>query len=306
MRKISLPKFPKLQRPDAKKLAIRIVIAIGVLAVLTVIVYGVGIYKFHWSRYGTKTMVKVVPYPAGFVGPSFLSLAEFEFQKGFILYFYEKTGTLLEDEAGLNRQIMDKLVEQTLVDKELRQRGITIKNENIEKEYQTIIDNNQGEENTKNMLAELYGISLKDFKSLIKDKLQIEKFRNEILTSAHLDIIITKDENRANDVLNQLKSGGDFGELAKKFSEDEISRDNGGDVGFVQRGGVIFDKPMTKEIENAIFSLKENELPSLPIKTDFGFLIFKVTEKKGSVDKSYADWLSETENHSKIRRFIGK
>jgi foldase protein PrsA len=305
MRKINFPKL-QLHRPEPKKLAIRIIIAIACLAVLAIIVYGFGIYKYHWSRYGTKTVVKIVPYPAGFVGPVWISVSEFEFQKSFILHFYEKTGTPLDDEAALNRQIMDRLVEQSMVDKELRKQGIKISPKDIDNEYQTIITNNQGEENTKNMLSELYGISLKDFKSLIRDKLEVEKFRNELLTSAHLQMILVKDESRASDVLNQLKAGGDFAELAKKFSEDEISRDKGGDVGFISRGGMIFDKPMTSDLEQAIFNLKENELPATPIKTDFGFLVIKVSEKKGKIDKSYTDWISETKNHSKILRFVGK
>ena len=306
MKKFSLPKFPKLHRPDPKKLAVRIIIALLALAVLAIIVYGVGIYKYHWSRYGTKTVVKIVPYPAGFVGPMWISVSEFEFQKGFILHFYEKTGTPLDDEATLNKQIMDRLIEQSLVDKELRKQGITISQKDIDKEYQTIIDSNQGEENTKNMLSELYGISLKDFKTLIKQKLEVEKFNNELLVSAHLNMILIKDEKQAGDVFNQLKSGGNFVDLAKKFSEDATSRDNGGDVGFVQRGGMIFDKPMTKDLEQAIFSLKVNELPAAPIKTDFGFLIINVSEKKGKIDQSYTDWVTEAKNHTKIIRFIGE
>jgi len=296
----------KIGRPSQKKLTLKIIISLIVLIICALIVYGMGIYKYHWSRYGSKTVVKIVPYPAGFVGLSYIPLADFEFQKGLVLHFYKTTGMALEDEAALNHQIMDRLIEQILIDRALRKQNITISKQDVENEYKTIIESNQGEENTKNMLEMLYGVSLGQFKSLIKDKLKIEKFRNDILASAKVSLIVIKDENRANDVLKQLKEGGDFAELAKKYSEDELSRDKGGDIGFVSRGGIIFDKPMTPEIENAIFSLEENTLPEAPLKTEVGFVIFKVTEKKGTINKSYSQWLEEQKSQTKIIKFIEK
>lgn len=296
----------KIHKPEPKQLAIRIIIALACLIVLMIIVYGVGIYKYHWNRYGTKKVIKVVPYPAAFVGPTWISISDFWFQKEFILHFYEKTGTPLENEVELDKQIVDRLIEEGLVDKYLRENKMIVTGDEIDKEYQNIITQNQGEENTKNMFSELYGISLPDFKKLIKQKQKISKFQNEVLVSGHLNIIIVKDEKRALDVLNELKTGADFTETAKKYSEDEISRDAGGDVGFINRGGVIFDAPMNKELEQGIFSLNVNEYPAAPFKTETGFLIFKVTEKKGTVDKSYTDWLAEVKNHTKIIRLIGK
>ncbi len=75
----------------------------------------------------------------------------------------------------------------------------------------------------------------------------------------------------ANDVLKQLKAGGDFAALAKKYSDDPGSKEQGGDLGYVVRGQTV------KEFEASAFSLQPNEI-SNPVKTEFGYHIIQTLE----------------------------
>ncbi|MEW6571171.1 MAG: peptidylprolyl isomerase [Nitrospirota bacterium] len=85
--------------------------------------------------------------------------------------------------------------------------------------------------------------------------------------------ILVKTEEEAEKILERLKKGEDFAEIAKKSSLDEGSAKNGGDLGYFSPG------QMVPEFEKAAARLKTGEL-SKPVRTKFGYHIIKVTDKK--------------------------
>lgn len=84
---------------------------------------------------------------------------------------------------------------------------------------------------------------------------------------------VTKIKAQADDLLKQIKGGANFADLAKKFSQDPGSAQKGGDLGFVSRG------QMVKNFEDAVFSLKDNELSGV-ITTEYGFHIIQVLDRQ--------------------------
>ena len=83
---------------------------------------------------------------------------------------------------------------------------------------------------------------------------------------------------KAEDVLEQLRAGADFEELAREHSEDPGNADNGGDLGWVTRGDMV------PEFEDAGFALQIGELSAAPVKTDFGFHLIRLDDRQsGSI-----------------------
>lgn len=74
---------------------------------------------------------------------------------------------------------------------------------------------------------------------------------------------------KADSLLTQLRQGADFATLAKRFSDDSVSREAGGDLGWFRRG------VMVPEFEQVAFRLKPGDLSPL-VRTDFGFHIIQV------------------------------
>lgn len=78
---------------------------------------------------------------------------------------------------------------------------------------------------------------------------------------------------KAQSVMAEIKAGLDFGEAAKRYSEDPSS-ERGGDIGSYGRGELV------PEYEHAAFAAKPGEIVG-PVKTIFGYHIIKVLENDG-------------------------
>ncbi|APH06052.1 peptidylprolyl isomerase [Bacillus weihaiensis] len=83
--------------------------------------------------------------------------------------------------------------------------------------------------------------------------------------------ILVADEETAKEVKKKLDDGGNFEELAKEYSTDPGSAQNGGELGWFGEGAMV------KEFQDAAFKLKEGEV-SEPVKSEFGYHIIKVTD----------------------------
>ena len=120
-----------------------------------------------------------------------------------------------------------------------------------------------------------------------------DDFYTDTVTASHI-LLKTIDDNgnelsdkkkkeakkKAEEALKKVKSGEDFAQVAKEYSEDSTAS-NGGELGTFGKG------QMVSEFENAAFSMKPGEISDI-IKTQYGYHIIKVTERVDE-QKSYDD-----------------
>jgi peptidyl-prolyl cis-trans isomerase D len=108
--------------------------------------------------------------------------------------------------------------------------------------------------------------------------------------SRHILIKLSADANtestaaakaKAEDVLKQLQAGGNWTDLAKKYSDDPGSKDSGGELGFSQRGRMV------KEFDDAIFSQNPGDIKI--VKSQFGFHVVQVEERQNAHAQSLAE-----------------
>lgn len=88
------------------------------------------------------------------------------------------------------------------------------------------------------------------------------------------DADVAKARSKLNEIKGKIDSGADFAALAKEVSQDEASKAQGGDMGWLKRG------ELPKTLEDAAYVLKTNEITTEPVRTLTGMHLLQVTEIK--------------------------
>jgi peptidyl-prolyl cis-trans isomerase D len=101
-------------------------------------------------------------------------------------------------------------------------------------------------------------------------------------TIGKTDAEIAEIRQKAEDVLKKAKSGANFEDLAKKYSEDDATKAKGGDLGW------IVEKQTVPEFEQAAFSVPKGSVSDL-VKTQYGFHIIKVLDRETAHTKPFEE-----------------
>lgn len=129
--------------------------------------------------------------------------------------------------------------------------------------------------------------------------------------------ILVEDEATAKKVKKELDNGKDFAELAKEYSTDSSNAANGGDLGYFGKG------EMAEEFEKTAFALEAGAI-SEPVKTEFGYHIIKLVDKKAEkaaefeehkekikellfdqkVQAEYTNWMEEKKAEYEIKSYL--
>lgn len=126
-------------------------------------------------------------------------------------------------------------------------------------------------------------ITDKEIEKYYKNNIHGDMKASHILISPELKDDATEDEKQeaeevaekeAKKIIQKLENGEDFAKLAKKYSDDEASAKNGGDLGYFS-----YDE-MVKEFSQATKSLEKNKYTKKPVKSQYGYHIILKTGQK--------------------------
>ncbi len=194
------------------------------------------------------------------------------------------------------------LIENKIIEMEANKEKVTVSDKEIEEEYQTYVDSYGGEEMLQSVLDQ-QGMTKKNLEAeienyfklegLLKPRIEIsdeelqtyfdenkESFNeSEQVEASH---ILVEDEETAKEVAKKLADGEDFVELAKEYSTDTSNAESGGELGFFAKGDMV------AEFENTAFSMEIGSI-SEPVKTEHGYHIIKVTDKKAAKEAVFEE-----------------
>ncbi|HJV45327.1 MAG TPA: peptidylprolyl isomerase [Bacillota bacterium] len=199
-------------------------------------------------------------------------------------------------------QALDQLITDQLIEQEAAKKGIQVSDKDITAELDKLQKQVGSQDAFNKMLAQNH-MTLEDAKDQLKKNLVIKKLFADKIKISDQDVrsyfdqnkeklgqpeqvrashILVKTEEEAKAIKKQLANGANFEQLAKEKSTDPGSKDKGGDLGYFTPG------KMVPEFDKVAFSLKPGEISDV-VKTDFGYHIIKVIDKKPAVAANFED-----------------
>ncbi|HAE0521372.1 TPA_asm: foldase [Salmonella enterica subsp. enterica serovar Enteritidis str. P125109] len=189
---------------------------------------------------------------------------------------YEKAGAQIAFQQTMNK-LLEKKYGKEVTDKEVEAEVKKTKDQFPDKEQFSSTLKSAGIKNEKEfekvLRTQMLLTEAKSAKSKVTDKEIQERFDQEKVEVKASHILVAK-KSEAKDIKKQLDKGADFAKLAKEKSTDTGSGAKGGDLGYFTKG------KMVKEFEDYAFKDGVEGKISDPIKTQFGYHIIKVVDRK--------------------------
>lgn len=274
------------------------------------------VYGFGWNNKIIQKTVEILPYPAAILGNHAITLDELNRRTNSVRMFYENQdfsdlGMRVDfnTDDGKKRlkikekYILNKLIEDQIIEKEAKKRGIILTDEMISQEVDRKMKEYGSEDYLKENMARLYGWSIDDFKeNIVKPDMYQEKLLEDIHKN---DSSFTKAKEKIEKAQKELDLKKEFSETAQKYSEGDSAK-SGGSLGWFSAD------QMLPEIAEAAVSLDKGKTSAV-IESSIGYHIIKMEDKKTEDQKdlfkisqifvrteTLGDWLGKQEKNMKI------
>lgn len=229
-----------------------------------------------------------------------------------LLYSPQNIKDLLEKNPQQRVILIKRLMEQRIVADVARKEGLDRKPE-VADQVRYLIDDVLSREYTRKVMQDV-SVSEEELREFyVKNKEQFlvpEQVRaSHILI--HMPPDATKEEKmnarvKADVIIERLRKGESFRNLAEKYSDDTASKEKGGDLGYIQKGR------MAEAIQDVIFSLKPGQISEV-IETKAGYDIVKIDDHKEARTKGFEEvkdsikkQLTDERAKSKAEEFVKK
>ena len=249
------------------------------------------------------------------IGNDIITESDFQYQ----VQLYARQNQLNEINPYIAQQIFQSMLTNKIILAKAEQDSVFVTEDEVLRELDQRLKGMIAQVGSEERLVEVYGMSVPKIKLLLKEELQKsikidrmkrKKFQGGIKVSdkevkeffnvykdslpdqsdeyelAHIilsrkvsEAEKTAAKNLALELMDSVKQGMDFSELARKYSGDSMSALQGGDLGYAKKGTFV------KEFEEAVYSLKPGEVSDI-VETEFGYHIIKLNEKQGDKVKT--------------------
>ena len=259
----------------------RIVLISTTLFIVTVIAFfaycTLALYRFQSSSTFLYRVTQVIPFPIARTDGRFIAYENYLFELRHYTHYYEtqlkvnfENGKDREQLNQFKKRALDKIITDAYVKQLAEELNVTVSDREVEDQITIVRSQNRlgsTERVFEDVIRDYWGWTVSDFKRSLRTTLLAQKVVAKLDTEAN---------DKAEAALGELRSGVDFAEVAKKYSDDP-SKENGGEVGFpVDKAS----KQISAQATDALFKLKPGETTEI-INTGFALEILKNIETNG-------------------------
>jgi foldase protein PrsA len=270
------------ERRNLKSTLIKTVAAVVALLAIVIVVFGVLVYVYKSDSPVVKTMAKIVPYPVERVNGHFVSYSDYLFEVDANKRAYQNNAKLNNQPAvnfnsadgkklvtQIKQHSLQKLEGDAVVAQLAGQKKVKVTDKEVNDLINQLYTRYGGRDTLLKTLKDIYGWDLNDLKKVVRKQLLAKNLEDKVTSDPAMDAAA---KAKAQDVLKQVKAGGDFTELAKKNSQASDAA-SGGDLGFFTKG------QLPDNLQAAAEALQPGQVSDV-MKTQYGYEILKVIEKK--------------------------
>ena len=286
----------------------RIAIISIIVVVASVVLLGgfmvLRLYKWQDTSTFSRSVTRILPFPVARVNDDFTSYESYLFELGSSIHWQEKYGTTdLNSPDGkrqieyLKRSALDKAEMNTIAHSLADKNDISVSDEEIDAVVARI--GSTGGDLSK-ILGEQFAFTEGELRRYLENSILREKVAHELDKEA---------PERAKTIRQRIKSVKNFGDIAKKYSEDLETKQIAGDIGVVEKGRAN----LPNEVSEMIFKMKKGQISDV-ISTDNDYYIValneKVDENRARVSiirikvKDMKQYLSEYREQDKVSEYI--
>jgi hypothetical protein len=256
--------------------AIFIVLLIGFASYCTL-----SLYKFKSSSTFMYRVTQVVPFPIAHSKAGFVSYESYLFELRHYVHYYEtQQKTNFDDPTNqgqletYRKQALDKVVNDAYVKELASKNSVSVTNQEVDAAIATVRNENRlgtSDKVFEDVLREFWGWSINDFRRALRQQLLAQKVVNRLDTDAH---------SKAEAALAELNGGANFADIAKKYSDDDVTKNSGGDFGApIDKN----NKELSATTTTALYNLKAGQVSDI---LDIGYALEIVKNTGTEGDKA--------------------
>ena len=219
-------------RTFKKSIVVSLLIAIASLLLFLMAIL-ISIYHFQSRNFIVKTISGWIPFPIASIDGNWATYRQYLDESDRLIHYFENQQNIDLKQPNQSTNLLDikqrsfqYVVDQVYIEQLAKQLGLSVSSAEIEAELELFRQQHElvDQDQINQVLSDFFGLTYDQY----LDRVEAKLLKQKLIEAADKGQTL----NKAQTIMAEIKSGGDFSQLAKQYSDDPVSGANGGKYGF--------------------------------------------------------------------------